>query len=107
MRSAKFVCNHADIRRRSVIEPADTPIPIAAQCANNRRADRIFIGSWYYGTLGSSSGAAWAAASGIIGGMHGRSLAMGAGLNGWQSRAMTANGMAVSGGLNQANPWRR
>jgi len=68
-----------------------------------------YHGRSYYntGNLGTSAGAAWAAASGFLGGIHGRGLAAGARLIGWQRGLVGANGFGVSTAWNAANPWRR
>jgi hypothetical protein len=68
-----------------------------------------YHGRSYYntGNLGTSAGAAWAAASGFLGGIHGRGLAAGARLIGWQRGLVGANGFGVSAAWNAANPWRR
>ncbi len=69
----------------------------------------LYHGRSYYntGTLGSSAGAAWAAGSGFLGGIHGRGLAAGAQLTGWQRGLVGARGFGVSAAWNAANPWRR
>ena len=72
------------------------------------------ISSWAYhgmnyynhGRLGSSSGAAWAAGAGMVGGLHGGGLAAAGGLSGASRIYVTGRGMGVGASWNAANPWR-
>ncbi len=71
------------------------------------------ISSWTYhginylnhGRLGTSSGAAWAAGAGMLGGVHGGGLATYAGLQGAPKAYTAFRGFGISATWNAANPW--
>lgn len=98
----------ASMNTQEMTETEGAALPLLALAGSSAVSSWAYHGISYLktGHIGTSSGAAWAAGAGALGALHGSSLAIHTGLQGWQKIGMSVHGLGVSSSLNFVNPWR-